>query len=198
MTMLTRVAAILGVLSLPVATATAATYAEASNGDLSGNRAAPTQFALASGSNTLTATTQGGDLDVVRIDVPAGNTLSQLFVRSFTQAGFDSTAFLGLQSGPTFTVDPNIAGASELLGYAHISPAFVNFDILPGMGNAFDAIGYTPPLAAGPYSIFLQQLGTPVTYSLEFVVRPVPEPATIVLGGVGLAFLFVAARRKSR
>jgi hypothetical protein len=165
---------------------------------LSGNRAAPTAFNLAAGTNLLTATTQGGDLDVVRVNVPAGNNLAQLIVRAFTQQGFDGTAFIAIQQGNTFTVDPNIAGANDLLGYTHISPGFINADILPSMGTGFDAIGYTPPLAAGNYSLFLQQLGTPVTYSLDFVVRPVPEPATILLGGVGLAFLCVAARRKSR
>jgi len=196
--MLIRCAAVI-VLGLSLSSlATAATYTELINGDLSGNRAAPTGFNLATGSNLLTATTQGGDLDVVRISVPAGNDLSQLFVRTFTQAGFDSTAFIAIQQGNTFTVDPNIAGPEDLLGYTHISPFFINTDILPTMGTGFDAIGFTPPLASGNYSLFLQQLGTPVTYSLDFVVRPVPEPATIILGGVGLAFLCAVARRKSR
>jgi len=198
MTKLTRVGAFVFAICLAISSASAATYSESSNGDLSGNRAAPTAFNLTAGGNLLTATTQSGDIDVVRINVPAGNNLAQLFVRSFTQAGFDSTAFMGIQQGSTFTVDPNIAGPTELLGYAHFSPAFVNFDILPGMGTAFDTIGYTPPLAAGNYTLFLQQLGTPVTYSLDFIVRPVPEPATLVLGGFGLAFVLVVGRRKRR
>jgi len=196
--MLTRCVAA-AVLSAALTTsAFAATYTEPVNGDLSGNRATPTAFNLTTGANLLTATTGGGDLDVVRINVPAGNNLAQLILRAYTAQSFDSTAFVAIQQGSTFTVDPNTAGPTDLYGYTHISPFFINQDILPPMGTGFDAIGFTPPLASGNYSLFLQQLGTPVTYTMDFVVRAVPEPSTMILGGVGLAFLFVAARRKSR
>jgi PEP-CTERM motif len=180
-----------------ISSANAANYTETGNGDLSGNRAAPTQFSLTNGSNNLTATTQGGDLDVVRVNVPAGHLLNQLIVRSFTQAGFDSTAFVGMQAGTTFTVDPNLGDTSQLLGYTHFGAGSVGSNILPFIGQGFDSIGFTPPLQSGPYSLFLQQQGTPVTYQFDFVVAAVPEPSTMMLGGAGLALLLVARRRKA-
>src|SRR5262245_25980643 len=109
-----------------MSTAHAAILNEAVNGEFSNDRAAPTAFNLSVGSNDLSATTQAGDWDIVTVNVPAGNTLSRLFLRSFTQAGFDGTAFIGVQSGSTFTVDPNIALPSALLGYTHFGSPFLN------------------------------------------------------------------------
>ncbi len=146
---LTAVAAVL----LAAGTASAATFNESVNGDLSGNRNAPTVFNLTVGSNNLTATTSGGDLDVVTVNVPAGNLLSRLFLRSFSSAGFDERAFVGIQSGSTFSVDPNFAGPAALLGYTHFGTADGNVgsDILPSILNGFGSIGdvqnLTPPLA---------------------------------------------------
>jgi PEP-CTERM motif len=195
-----RIGAALFVLLILAAHVSAGTLNEAVNGDFSGNRAAPTPFNVTVGSNDLFATTQGGDLDVVTVNVPAGAVLNQLFLRSFTQAGFDGTAFVGLQSGSTFTVDPNIAGASSLLGWAHFTSGNVNTNLLPTIASGFDAIGFTPPLSSGPYTLFFQQLGTPVTYQFDFVVAPVPEPATFAfaLAGAGLAMCMVVLCNRRR
>jgi hypothetical protein len=205
MTTFTRSVTVLAAILLTAGSTFAATYNETVNGDLSGNRSAPTMFNLTVGSNDLFATTQGGDLDVVTVNVPAGNLLSRLFLRSFTSAGFDQRAFVAIQSGSTFTVDPN-AGTPQtiaaLLGYAHFGPfdGNVGTDILPPMLDAFGTKGQmeniNPPLSAGPHSVFLQQLGTPNTYQLDFIVEPIPEPATIALCGAGLALIVAIARRR--
>jgi hypothetical protein len=201
MTMLVRSIAVTTLLVF-AASAHAATYNEIINGDLSGNRAAPTMFNLTIGSNDLFATTVGGDLDVVTVNVPAGNRLSRLFLRSFTSAGFDTTAFIGLQAGSTFTVDPNAGDPSMLLGYTHFGtgPGNVGSDMLPSILNGFGSIGdvqnLSPPLSSGPYSVFLQQLGTPNTYQLDFIVEPIPEPATVALGGASLMLIVLIARRR--
>jgi hypothetical protein len=204
MTTFTRSVAVFAAVLLVAASASAATYNETVDGDLSGNRNAPTVFNLAVGSNNLSATTAGGDLDVVNVNVPAGNLLKGLFLRSFTQAGFDGTAFVGLQAGSTFTVDPNVAGAASLLGYTHFgtTPGNVGANLLPEIDGNFGSMGFPPPhnitndLPAGPYSLFLQQLGTANTYQLDFVVEPIPEPATVALCGVGLVLIVAIARRR--
>ena len=47
-------------------------YSEVVDGDLSGNFAAPTALVAAVGSNTLSGTTVGGDLEYLRITLPDG------------------------------------------------------------------------------------------------------------------------------
>jgi hypothetical protein len=206
MTTLYRCVTAVAAVLFAAGSANAATYNEIGNGDLSGNRNSPTMFNLTVGSNDLFATTAGGDLDVVTVNVPAGNLLKGLFLRSFTQAGFDGTAFVGLQAGSTFTVDPNVAGAASLLGYAHFgtSPGNVGANLLPEIDGAFGSMGFPPPhnitndLPPGPYSLFLQQLGTANTYQLDFVVEPIPEPATIMLAAGAFLAILWCYRRVSR
>src|SRR5216117_2183409 len=67
----------LGAIALTPGTGwSAILWDETTQGDLSGNRAAPTVLTLTLGSNNLLATTQGGDLEYVTINVPVGNALS--------------------------------------------------------------------------------------------------------------------------
>jgi hypothetical protein len=175
--MLTRLCATVAVFVLAIACGKASTYDEAVDGDLSDSRQAPTLFGLSLGSNELVATTGDGDIDILTIDVPDGRVLSQLFLRSFTVLDFDNLAFVGLQSGSVFSVDPNIAGAGPLLGWMHFTDNEVGADILPFIGRGFGSMGFTPPLAAGPYSFFLQQTGTAVRYRMDFVLAPLPALA---------------------
>ncbi len=197
----------IAVVLLTAASASAATYNEIGNGDLSGNRNAPTMFNLTVGSNNLFATTSGGDLDVVTVNVPSGNLLRSLFLRSFTSAGFDQRAFVAIQSGSTFTVDPNTGTPqtiAALLGYTHFGTfdGNVGTDILPPMLNSLGTKGQleniNPPLASGPYTLFLQQFGTANTYQLDFVVEPIPEPATIMLAAGAFLAVLWRYRRVSR
>src|SRR5687768_7630316 len=105
---LVRWLATVALLCLAMARGNASTYDETVNGDLTGARQSPTPFNLSLGSNDLLATTGDGDQDILTIDVPAGHVLSQLFLRSFTALDFDNLAFVGLQTGSVFSVDPNI------------------------------------------------------------------------------------------
>jgi hypothetical protein len=81
-----------------------------------------------------------------------------------------------MQQGTTFSVPPAEAMAGDMYGYAHFGPEAGNVgtDILDDMGEAPGAIGFTPPLPAGSYTIWLQQGTPPITaYQLSFnVLRP--------------------------
>jgi len=71
-------------------------------------------------------------------------------------------------------------------------------DLLPQIGSGTGAQGFIPPLPADSYTLWLQQLGQPTTYQLEFQVTPVPEPKS---ASVCAAALLVAAwviRRRRR
>jgi len=163
---------------------------EATQGDLSGNRAAPTALTLTLGSNNLLATTQGGDLEYVTINVPGGHSLSSLFLQSYV--GNDATAFIGMQTGTTFTESPSNPNVANLLGWTHFGPGPGNVgdDLLPQIGSGLGAQGFTPPLGANSYTLWLQQLGQPVTYQLDFEVTAVPEPRS---APICAACLLVAA-----
>jgi hypothetical protein len=150
----------------------ATVWNEAVQGDLSGNQGTPTTVNLSAGNNDLFATTQGGDLEFVTFTVPAGGTLTSLFVRTYT--GFDSLAFLGMQRGATFTESPSAPNVANLLGWTHFGPGAGNVgaDILPSIGAGPGAQGFTPPLSADSYTLWLQQLGSAVNYQLDLVVSP--------------------------
>ncbi len=142
---------------------------EAVHGDLSDSGLAPNAYTLAAGTGSLKATTGEGDLDYLALTVPAGHELTAIMVASYQ--GLDPIGFIGVMTGPQFTEPPAAPNVANILGYAHFGPGLVGTDILDDMGIGPFAIGFTPPLPAGTYSFWLQQLGLVMTYQLDFVVE---------------------------
>ena len=70
--------------------ARAATWNEATQGDISGNRQSPSLLTLTPGTNSILATTGSGDLEYLRLAVPGGGRINELRLTSFS--GFDPTA----------------------------------------------------------------------------------------------------------
>jgi hypothetical protein len=134
----------------------AVVWDEGIQGDLSGDRSAPTSLSFSAGSNELIATSSGGDIEYVTFAIPAGQQLNSVILSSYS--GLDGTAFFGLQKGATFTEPPNGTVVGNLLGYTHFGPAVGNVggDILSQAGSGAGAQGFTPPLAADSYSVWLQ------------------------------------------
>ncbi len=166
---------------------------ESIHGDLSGNQAAPTHYTLLPGSNTLIATSVSGDREYVRLSVPAGLLLDSLILVDY--AGIDGTAFIAVQQGTEFTEPPTGTNVANLLGWSHFGPGVgnVGLDILPGIGSGLGAMGFTPPLAAGEYTWWIQQTGgNAATYELDFVVTP--EPTSLAL--LGLVATVLLRRRR--
>jgi hypothetical protein len=57
----------------------------------------------------------------------------------------------------------------------------------------------SPPLAAGPYSFWIQNTSNVSTaYQFDFMVTEIPEPSTLVILGLGATALLVAVRRRRR
>lgn len=171
---------------------------ESVSGDLSNDRLNPSNFTLHAGSNTLRATsgTVSGvsDREYVHFSLPSGTALSGLVLVSFAGTGDDS-AFIGVQAGSVFTEPPTGTSVANILGYVHFGPneGNVGLDVLPDMGSAFAAIGFTPPLTGSNYTFWIQQLGSPCTYEFNFQVTPTPGTT----GLVGLAgFMLVGQRRR--
>jgi hypothetical protein len=166
---------------------------EAIDGDLSNDRFMPTAYNLSEGTNSLIATSMQGDREFVALTIPAGLELSGLIQVSYV--GDDGVAFAAVQAGPQMTVDPDSFSAVGLLGWTHFGTFIFpdGSDILPAMGQGFDADGFTPPLPAGTYTFWLQQAGgIPSTYQLDFIVTPAPGAAAVL----GLGLLSVMRRRR--
>lgn len=172
---------------------------EGVDGDISGNRLAPSAAALVMGSNTLTATSVGppatADREYITLSVPADRKLNKIFLQAYTSN--DNIAFIGVQSGTTFTEPPTGTNVTNLLGYTHFGPDAlpVGTNILPDMGMGPGSMGFTPPLVAGNYTFWIQQTGTnPATYTFDFVV--VPEPGALAMLAIGGVMLLAAKRRQ--
>ncbi|MGP1273234.1 MAG: hypothetical protein ACTS22_07860 [Phycisphaerales bacterium] len=167
-------------------------YDESVSGDLTDDRFAPFELSAAPGSNVLSGTVVTGDRDYFRFTVPAGFELSALNLLDYDSPDF--AAFLGVQSGSSITVDPDNPDPADLLGYALYGPLEEGTDLLPTMGTAFGAIGFSGALPAGEYSFWNQQTGVDLTgYTLEFVITVVPAPAGL---GVLAAAGAIAGRRR--
>jgi len=170
-------------------------YSESASGDISGNRFSPTTRTLGLGSNDVFATSQSGDQEYLTLIVPSGMALRNLFLRADAASSFDQTAFLAMASGSPFPFDPALAGsAAGTLGWVHFSPGLVGQDLFPTMRTSdLGSSGFGAQLPAGTYSFAIQQLGTSVTYQLDFATVAVPEPAAAVVLG---AICLLARRRR--
>jgi hypothetical protein len=175
-------------LAGPAAAATL--WNESVNGDLSNVRTAPTNLALAFGSNTITGTTVAGDVDFFTVTVPASAFFSALTLITFTSA--DDLAFLAIQAGPIIT---STTSPAAMLGYVHMNAALVGTDILDDMALGDGALGFSRPLPPGTYAMWTQQLQTQlVSYSFDLVVVPEPTEATLLTAGL---LVLAFTRRRS-
>jgi hypothetical protein len=195
---------LLALLGLSFASvASADNYNEGIDGDLSNNRLAPTVISLDPGSNTITATSVAGDPEYYTVNVPSGFQLSPVTLVSYVS--LDSVAFVGLQSGTTFTEPATGTDVTQLLGWLHFGPGLVGTDILDDIGLGPGAIGFTGPLPAGDYTFWSQQTGAnATTYTFDLVLTAAPSvPAlssrlTLLLcAGLGLVLLMALRRREA-
>ncbi|MEM9662713.1 MAG: hypothetical protein AAF937_10440 [Planctomycetota bacterium] len=159
-------------------------YDELADGDITGDRFAPLELPAADGVNTLSGTVVDGDIDYFRFTVPAGSELVAINLADYQSPDF--AAFLGVQQGSTFTVDPDNPTPDDLLGFVLYGPPAVGTDVLPAIGSAFGAIGFSGFVPAGDYVFWNQQTGPDLTsFTFDFVIRPIPAPASAALFGVG-------------
>jgi hypothetical protein len=174
----------LGVLGLFCGSAFAGEiWNEQTQGDLSDARLSPSAFTLASGGNTLVGVLEGfretgePDLDYFSITIPEGFLLNGITLDAYQSTDF--VAFIGIVPGMTFPFDPASVNAEDLFGYALFGPFDVGGDLLAAMSQ--NGAGFTPPLPAGTYTFWAQQLGERTDYTATFQVAAVPSPGTLAL-----------------
>lgn len=193
--------------------AQATDYNEATQGDLSNDWLNPNLLLLSygqigsngiPGNNILTGTTGriNGvvDRDYLHIIVPTGYVWSEMRLGSQSNVG-GSASFVGLASG-SVTVNPNTAtsSAAGLLGYHLYGAQDLTQDILDNMAVSTNgASGFTTPLAAGDYTLWIQELAAgSFNYRFNLILTPVPEPETNAMMLVGLGVLVSMERRKRK
>lgn len=160
---------------------------EATNGDLSNDSLAPTAVTLGHGINNVEGTTGNGgagiDRDFFSFSIANGSALTAIVVgpNTFVSGG---ASFIGIQVGNQVT-----NGGADLLGFAHYGPETVGTDILPLLLPSS-----LQSLSSGHYAVWVQETGGTVTYSFDFVLSAVPEPASGAL--LGLGALALAFRRR--
>lgn len=182
-------------------------YDEAISGDLSNDRLNPALLNLTYGSvgsngllgNNIVSGKLGRssgviDRDYLHIVVPVGFALSELRVGNATTVG-GSGSFIGIVSGSFMPVSPSATDATGLLGYHIYTTADKTQDILDNMATSSNgASGFATPLAAGDYTLWIQELATgSFSYRFNLILTQVPEPET---WGLLLAGLMITCRRK--
>jgi hypothetical protein len=194
---------------LTPALVSAATYDEAVSGDLSGNRLAPSFLQLdftpagnTPGSNVVAGTVGrvAGvvDRDYLHVNIPSGYVLARLLVGNQTTVGGApggaAGSFIGIAAGSMMPVAETAADAQGLLGFRVYTLAERGTDILDDMAMASQgASGFSVPLGAGDYTLWIQELATgSYTYRFNLVLEaapavvPLPPAAALFAGGLGL------------
>ncbi len=190
---------LLCILAAPAAVHANDLWVELIHGDLSDDRFAPTPFTLVEGDNFLYgvmtgAFPEGGyDIDYFSVTVPAGFQLAALTLDHYDSPDF--AAFLGIQPGPIFPNDPGDVAPGDLMGFVHMGPQYIGQDLLPIMASM--GYGFTPPLPAGVYSFWAQQIDDYTDWTGNFVVSAVPEPSSLAMLMLGGTVCSVRRRRGS-
>lgn len=186
-------ASIAGAALLAASLASAAIYDETIDGDLSGDRFAPTMITLDQGLNTVSmdvviSDQPGGDRDYFTFTLGAGQSIDSMVVLEATNlaGGFDSTAFVGFGPGSFFDFDPDTFSGPGLSGFVLTAPPVV------GVESIIDLTGGLSSIGPGSYSFWVQQTGPELTrVSLGLNVIPSPSAmGVLAMGGL------VAVRRR--
>ncbi|MBC7938935.1 MAG: PEP-CTERM sorting domain-containing protein [Chitinophagaceae bacterium] len=179
---------------------------EAVVGDFSNDGLVPTLFLLdaAPGNNVLSGRVGrvAGvvDRDYVHVVVPTGYFWTGLIVGDSTLGGGGGSAFIGLGSGASTSVLPTTSTAAGLLGFALYGEGDRGNDILDDMAiSGQGSSGFTTPLSAGSYTLWIQELATgDYPYSFNLTVSAVPEPTSALLMWAGLGVAGAMALRGRR
>ena len=162
--------------------------------DISGSGAAPTQFSLVEGSNTIsntvvnaqgTGTTTTRDVDIFTVLVPEGFTLSEVNITNFVSA--DDVGFAAVIEGNSFPVDfaSNGLDSSGFLGIALFGDNNnLLEDLSDGIGSnpiiGFDSdVGLVGGIGGTSYTFLVQQNGDNVIdFTFDFVLTETASTAT--------------------
>ncbi|NBQ13534.1 MAG: hypothetical protein EBU31_02715 [Proteobacteria bacterium] len=183
--------AALGASLPPMQARAAIVLDEATTGDFSDDRLAPTAVTLGTGMNVIAGFSGQSpvpdmhDLDYVRFTVPVGHVLTRFLVQDAFVGG--AFSFVGMQAGPEVTIPWTWSNVnSPLLGWSHFGSADIGSDLFPTMARSPGSVGFTPPLGAGTYTLWIMELDISQVSSYRFglEVAPIPGPSAAWLAAV--------------
>ncbi len=180
-----------------------------------------TNVNLVTGSTNFTGSI---DADIFSFIVPVGHVLDDMRLIQYAGTPVSNNMFLAISSGDKFPFDiaelnnnnpfpdVNLMLGSGAVGnvpanpnppnplYAHLG-ASVGVNMLPYLATSNDpgrqsGAGFTPPLAAGTYTVYIQETAARADYTLSFNVSAVPEPSCF--GFFGVISLVAFSRRRHR
>ena len=161
------------------------TYNEAVGGELAGQSIGTFDI----GANTVTGsetTLNGVSFDSFLFTVTAGQQL-------------DGIVLTTLSSPQGFTLaPPGPISTPTRYGFLLLGSSNVGSDFLPSLLQSDPGKTATAPLPAGTYQVFLGSPGLSTNYEYTFNVsaaKPVPEPGTLALMGMGVIGLACRWRR---
>ena len=163
---------------------------EAINGDLSSDHLNPTLLAFAPGSNMVFGDTSPNpnlDPDYFTMVIPAGYELSSIIFEEYVSA--DDQAFFAVEVGGQIT-DPGSPIALLSATLIGALPGTMQGDeLLDDLQNPDVWGGFAGNLQAGTYTWWYQETGAATDYGFNFVLTPVPAPASasLLVGGLLLA-----------
>ncbi|MGB0758092.1 MAG: choice-of-anchor Q domain-containing protein [Rubripirellula sp.] len=144
-----------------------------------------------------------GDMDVFTFTVESGFQWSGLYVDAYAYPNgptSDSLAFLGINTGTSFPYNaddfqnnPNVDYNAYLGGTVFGTTDVGGLNILPRAGSVTGS-GFSGPLAAGTYTIYVQQTGPASSYTLDIEVTSVASQSvsSYEVSGVSIPSLFSA------
>lgn len=150
--------------------------------DLSSDRFNPTAISLNECMDTVSNCVQGSptDVDYFTFNVPSNSILSELNLINYTAEGVNNKAFIGIQTGTTFTEPTTGTEVANLLGGLTYGATELGTNILPAMGTLGGSQGFIPPLTAGDYTIWLNQTGPISCATFELKLSPPTNCPSVV------------------
>lgn len=139
------------------------------NSDLSNDRLNPTVIQFSQEMDTVSNCFQSDDVDYFTFNVPKDSALMGITLINYEVANTSNQAFIGIQKGNTFTEPASGTNTANLLGGLIFGTTNVGTNILSEMGMLNGSQGFTTPLPAGDYTIWLNQTGDQSCATFQFL-----------------------------
>lgn len=202
-------------LALPLSQANAVNWTEAAvlppdylySGELSGDGATPTPIFFSEGHNLVEGTmgfdgVNPMDADVWTFTIAAGYYLTGINLLSYSDNGAGKpvgsiNSFMAIDDATSINMsDPsnhlsNGLWNEQLDGFG---ATYTDLMAILDAGPQFGGDGFNGPLGPGDYTFWVQEGTDQISYCIDFVLTPVPEPGSFML--LGLAGLLALRRRR--